>query len=113
LRTTIGLIDQQVIDKKLIPVTDKDFSVDEKYSSFVKMFKSGDLNKARKFLVESLSSDEYIDTFRYFYENIEMFSDDEEKIMRNIIIIAKYLKNHTLVADPEINLSACILELLK
>jgi DNA polymerase III delta prime subunit len=113
LRKTINLIDQHVIDKKLNPLTDKEDVVDEKYASFVKMFKSGDLNKARKFLVESISNDEYVDVYRYFYENVEIFNDKEEIVMRNIVIIAKYLTNHSLVADPEINLSACIVELLK
>jgi DNA polymerase III delta prime subunit len=113
LRKTINLIDQHVIDKKLNPLTDKEDVVDEKYASFVKMFKNGELNKARKFLVESISNDEYVDVYRYFYENVEIFSDKEEIMMRNIVIIAKYLTNHSLVADPEINLSACIVELLK
>ena len=51
------------------------------------------------------------DIFRWMYDNLDLWSDNEEGQDEAILIIRKGLVNHSMVADPEINLSATIVEL--
>jgi hypothetical protein len=50
--------------------------------------------------------------YRWLYDNIELFGD-EEKQESAILIIKQGLVDHTLVADPEINLSATLIRLAR
>ena len=51
------------------------------------------------------------DVFRWMYDNLELFSDSQEGQDSAIVIIKNGLVNHSFVADPEINLSATMVEL--
>jgi len=51
------------------------------------------------------------DLFRWMYDNLELWSDTEEGQDSAILIIRNGLVNHSLVSDPEINLSATLVEL--
>jgi hypothetical protein len=45
------------------------------------------------------------------YDNLDLFGSTDEVKDLAIIKIRDALVNHSLVADPEINLSACLIEL--
>jgi hypothetical protein len=45
------------------------------------------------------------------YDNLELWSSEPEKQDQAIVIIRNALVNVPLVADQEINLSACLIEL--
>ena len=51
------------------------------------------------------------EVFRWMYDNITLWSDDIPKQDQAIVIIRNGLVNHSFVADPEINLSATMIEL--
>ena len=51
------------------------------------------------------------DMFRWMYDNIDLFGDNDEKRDAAIIVIRNGLVNNSLVADAEINLSATMVEL--
>jgi len=49
--------------------------------------------------------------FRWMYDNLDLWSTDQQKQDQAIVIIRNGLANVPLVADQEINLSATLIEL--
>jgi hypothetical protein len=47
------------------------------------------------------------------YDNIELFGVDEETRDSALLIIKQGLVDHSLIADPEINLSATLVKLAR
>ena len=52
------------------------------------------------------------EVYRWLYNNIELFGSDEQQDDA-VIIIKQGLVDHALVADPEINLSATLIQLAR
>jgi hypothetical protein len=52
------------------------------------------------------------DIFRWLYDNIELFGD-EDKQNSAVLTIKQGLVDHTLVVDPEINLAATLIRLAR
>ena len=77
----------------------------------VELFKSGNIRDARKMITASARPDEYEEIYRWLYDNISLFGDNEDKQDEAVIIIRNGLVKHVSVADPEINLSATLIEL--
>ena len=50
--------------------------------------------------------------YRWLYDNIELFGNEDQQDQA-VLIIKQGLVDHTLVADPEINLSATLINLAK
>ena len=50
--------------------------------------------------------------YRWLYDNIELFGNEEMQD-KAILIIKQGLVDHTLVVDPEINLSATLIKLAR
>jgi replication factor C small subunit len=79
--------------------------------SVVELFKEGKILEARSLLCNSVRPDEMDDIFRWMYDNLDLWATEQEKQDKAILIIRDGLVNHTLVSDPEINLSATLCEL--
>jgi hypothetical protein len=62
-------------------------------------------------MCSTVRPEEMEDVFRWMYDNLELFSSTPEGQDSAIIIIRQGLVNHSFVADPEINLSATMVEL--
>lgn len=77
----------------------------------VQLFKQGRVFDARKLMCQSARPDEMEDVFRWLYDNLSLWSDEQDKQDRAVVIIRQGLVNHSFVADPEINLSATLIEL--
>jgi hypothetical protein len=77
----------------------------------VELFKKGRTTEARKLMCNSARPEEMEEVFRWLYDNLELWSLDVEKQDQAIVIIRNGMANIPLVADPEINLSATIIEL--
>lgn len=77
----------------------------------VNLFKSRQLLQARKLMCASVRPEEMEDTFRWLYDNIELWGPDQQIQDQAIVLIRQGLVNHSFVADPEINLSATLIEL--
>jgi replication factor C small subunit len=77
----------------------------------VNLFKAGQVKEARQLMCASVRPEEMEEVFRWMYDNIALWSDDEFKQDRAILAIRQGLVNHSFVADPEINLSATLIEL--
>jgi len=77
----------------------------------VQLFKAGRIIEARKLMCANARPEEMEDVFRWMYDNLNLWSADPERQDQAIVIIRNGLVNHSFVADPEINLSATMVEL--
>ena len=77
----------------------------------VSMFKEGKIKEARQLLCKNARPEEMEDMFRWMYDNIDLWGQDDAQKDKAIIVIRNGLVNHAMVADPEINLSATLCEL--
>jgi DNA polymerase III delta prime subunit len=77
----------------------------------VALFKEGRYKEARQLICSQISLEEYDDVYKFLYQNLNYFSDDTDKEDKCIITIRDGLVKHTMCADPEINLSATLVEL--
>ena len=76
----------------------------------VELFKAGNINKARKLVCSQARPEEFDDIYRFLYQNLELWGN-EQKQEEAILIIRNGLYMHSLVADPEINMAAVLIEL--
>lgn len=77
----------------------------------VELFKQGKIREARKLLCSQVRPDEMEELFRWMYDNLPLWGQNEEQQDRAIVIIRNGLINHSMVADAEINLAATLIEL--
>ena len=77
------------------------------------LFKKGKVIEGRQQLLQYLSlyPSRIEDTYRWMYENLDLWGDTQEKRDASIIIIRNGLANLSLVGIPEINLAATLIEL--
>jgi hypothetical protein len=78
----------------------------------VALFKAGKITEARKLICSKVRVEEVEEVFRWLYDNLDVFGDDQKQDSA-IIIIKQGLADHTLVADPEINLAATLVKLAR
>ena len=77
----------------------------------VELFKQGKIKEARTLLCTHTAPEEMEELFRWMYNNLDLWGSTEEQQDQAILIIRKGLVNAAIVADPEINLSATLVEL--
>ena len=77
----------------------------------VELFKKGNITAARKLLCENALAEEMESIYRWCYEHLEYFGSTPEKQDNAVLIIKKSLVDHTICADPEINLADCMIRL--
>lgn len=92
---------------KEIGSTAGDYKID-----VVNLLKAGRLRQARELICSQARPDEMDDIFRWAYDNLSLWSDTEEGQDEAILIIRRGMVNHMSCADPEINLSATLTELI-
>jgi DNA polymerase III delta prime subunit len=112
LRKCINLLQQHVNDNKLHAPTKEDSGTLEWKFDMVALFKAGKISEARKLLCSKIRVEEVEEVFRWLYDNLDVFGDDQKQDSA-IIIIKQGLADHTLVADPEINLAATLVKLAR
>jgi len=112
LRKCLNLLQTNSKDGKLLDPKDIESSSTQDYKlAMVDLFKRRKIKEARKLLCEQARPEEMDEIFRWMYDNLDLWSSTDEGQDEAILIIRKGLVNHSLVADPEINLSATITEL--
>jgi DNA polymerase III delta prime subunit len=77
----------------------------------VALFKAGKIRDGRAVICNQAAVEDINDMFRWMYDNLELWSKTPEGQDEAILAIRKGLVNHSMVADPEINLSATLVEL--
>ena len=113
LRRGISLIQANSFDGKL-QLPDSSESVSDYKIDMIALFKAGRYKEARTVICTQATPEEYEDIYRFMYQNLEIWGDDEMKQNKCILAIREGLVDHTSCADIEINLSAtlCQLELI-
>ena len=111
LRKCLNLVQMNTVGGVLQSPQDSDSATADYKLQMVDLFKSGKIREARKLLTSQVRPDEMEDLFRWMYDNLELWSDTEEGQDNAILVIRSGLVNHSLVSDPEINLSATLVEL--
>ena len=111
LRKCINMVQQNVVDGKLQAPGQGEGGESDWILEYVALFQIGKISEARKLIVSKARAEEYEGVYRKLYENLDWFGEDDITQGRALISIRDGLVNHALVADPEINLSATLLEL--
>jgi replication factor C small subunit len=111
LRKCINLVQQNVTEENTLaaPTVSAD-STDYKIE-MVELFKKGKIQEARKLVCGKARPEEIEDIYRWMYDNLELFGSSEESRDSALLIIKQGLVDHTLIADPEINLAATLVKL--
>lgn len=110
LRRGISVLQANSYEGKLhLPETSE--SVSDYKLDMIALFRAGQYRDARKLICEQASQEEYEDIYRFMYQNLELWGEDDEKQNKAILVIRDGLVKHTSCADIEINLSATLVEL--
>ena len=108
LRKCINMVQMNSVDGVLQKPQEGDTGEADYKIEMVELFKAGKINQARKLVCSQVRPDEVEDIYKWMYDNITLFGD-EKKQDDAILIIKQGLVDHTLVADPEINLAATMI----
>lgn len=112
LRKCINLVQQNVQEGKLLAPNKGDQGESDWKFDMVDLFKAGKITDARKMLCGKLRAEEMEEVYRWLYDNLTVFGSEENQD-KAILIIKQGLVDHTLISDPEINLSATLVKLSK
>ena len=77
----------------------------------VELFKKQKWKDARQLLASQVRPEEMDEFFTWAYSNLDLWSKTDSGQDEAILIIRRGLVNHSMVADPEINLAATLVEL--
>ena len=113
LRKCLNLLQPNSQTGKLLAPSAADKSAGDWRLDCVDLFKHGRIREARTLLCQSSSPEESEDIFRWMYDNLELFGKTPEQQDQAVVIIRDGIAKIPLVADQEINLSACLIELGK
>lgn len=109
LRKCINSIQLNSHSGVLNSASDEASSTDYQFK-MVELFKQGKISEARKLVCEKAQPEEIGDIYRWLYNNVDIFGEEEAQ-NKAILIIKQGLVDHTLVIDPEINLAATLIRL--
>lgn len=113
IRKTINLIQQHTIDGRLQLGALSDASTDDVKLKLLDLVARRQLREARQLVCSSVAGDQLEEIYRLLYQNVERLFKDPDRIDTALVLIAKYLYQHQLVSDPEINIAALFCELSK
>ncbi len=112
LRKCINLLQQNSREGKLFTPDQNDTGTMEWKFDMVELFKAGKIQEARKLLCGKVQADDIIHIYRWLYDNLDVFGDNDVQD-KAIMIIKQGLVDHPICADPEINLAATLIRLSK
>jgi len=113
LRKCINFVQQNIQDGQLIGANSSDAGQADYKIAMVDLFKKGKILEARKLVCASARPEEIDGVFRWMYDNIDLFGKDEETKDTALLIIKQGLVDHSIISDPEINLSATLVKLAR
>ena len=111
LRKCINLVQQNIIEGELQRPQDGDKAQSDWMLSAIELFKSGKYKDARTLICSQARPEEYEDIYKFMYRNLELWGTTEQQQDQAIVIIRNGMAKSSLCADPEINLSATLIEL--
>jgi DNA polymerase III delta prime subunit len=111
LRKCINSVQMNSGTGVLLPPNKSDKNEADWRLDMVTMFKAGKINEARKMICKAARPEEMEDIYRWLYDNLDLISEHEPIQDKAILVIKQGLVDHTLVADPEINLAATLIRI--
>ena len=111
LRKCINSVQMNSGTGVLLPPNKSDKNEADWRLDMVTMFKAGKINDARKVVCKAARPEEMEDIYRWLYDNLDLISENEAIQDKAILVIKQGLVDHTLVADPEINLAATLIRI--
>jgi DNA polymerase III delta prime subunit len=112
LRKCINTVQMNSVEGNLVRPQKGATGAADRKLDMVALFKAGKIQEARKLLCGAVRPEEMEEIYRWLYDNIELFGDDEKQDTA-VLAIKQGLVDHTLVADPEINLAATLIRLAR
>lgn len=110
LRKCINTVQMNSQEGILIAPANADKGEADYKLEMTELFKQGKITEARKLVCSQARPDEIEDIYKWLYDNITLFGD-EARQEKAILVVKQGLVDHTLVADPEINLAATMIKL--
>jgi DNA polymerase III delta prime subunit len=110
LRKAINTVQMRSTSGRLEAPKQEDAESDYKLA-MVDLFRQGRIREARNLIIKQISLEEYEDMYRFMYRNLDLWGADVDTQDSALLLIRKGLVNHSMAADPEINLSATFVEL--
>lgn len=110
LRKCINMVQMNSNEGSLASPSEGDDGTADWKIQMVELFKAGKIQAARRLLCGTVRAEEMEEIYRWLYDNIELFGDDDQQD-KAVLIIKQGLVDHTLVVDPEINLAAVLIKL--
>ena len=110
LRKAINTVQMRSTSGRLESPKQEDAESDYKIA-MVDLFRQGRIKEARQLIIKQISLEEYQDMYRFMYRNLDLWGTDVDTQDSALLLIRKGLVNHSMAADPEINLSATFVEL--
>ena len=111
LRKAINLVQQNVVEGILQKPQDGDSATSDWMLSAIDMFKSGNYKGARTLICSQARPEEYDDVYKFMYRNLDLWGTTDLQQDQAVVIIRNGMAKSSLCADPEINLSATLIEL--
>jgi len=111
LRKCINMVQQNVVNGVLHKPQVGDGGSSDWMLNAIGLFKSGNFKEARTLICDQARPEEYEDVYKFMYRNLDLWGDTEAKQDQAIVIIRNSMAKAPLVADQEINLAACFVEL--
>ena len=110
IRKIINLIQQNVVDGKLQPMSD--YHGDWKFR-LLELLNVDDWGSIRQLLCGKVDSYGWEEVYQFLYNNLKKSQKfrDQSKWEEGIVIVAEFLYKHSMVADPEINAAAMFIRL--
>jgi DNA polymerase III delta prime subunit len=112
LRKCINLLQQNVQEGHLNSPNKNDSGMADWKYEMVDLFMAGKISEARKMLCSKLRAEEMEEVYRWLYDNLQIFGEEESQ-NKAILIIKQGLVDHAFIADAEINLSATLVKLAR
>lgn len=114
-RKFLNELSSHVDNGKLMPYANAStgISTNNAIDEMISLIGAGKITQARQVVCESFDEQEYGELYRYFYDNLGIFSSDALKQAEIIIHIADYMYKDAIVADREINLAACFVKIME
>jgi DNA polymerase III delta prime subunit len=112
LRKCLNTVQPNSLNGKLNMPSSKEADSNDYRLIMVDLFKQKRMREARQLLCSKARPEEMEELFSWMYNNLDMWSASPEGQDEAILIIRKALVWHTQCGDAEVNLSACITELM-
>jgi replication factor C small subunit len=113
LRKCINSLQQNTINGILTTPTSASTDSSEWRVQMVELFKQGKINEARTLICSKSTADDMESIFRWIYDNLSIFSEDSTVQDSIILIVKQGLVDSIVCADSEINMSACLIRIMR